>query len=164
MSRRAPATAPTYAEHVGQVTGLMNALAEARLERVTRTARRLYNVQSAVILLWRGSRLVYQVPHGAWLEASPELVALGQAAARVGAPRVICDAGLTVEATGSHRFIAIVPLAVDRGLSGGCLCLLDEHPRDFSGEDLQSLGDLATWAEHELDVVRLGQALALRTA
>ena len=164
MSRRLAAyqsTYPsTYAERIVSVTGLLDGLAEARLERVTRTARRLYGVQSAAILLWRGSRVVHQAWCGEGAQPTAVLAALGQEAVRCGAPRVVTD---TFATTGAH-FVAIVPLAVERGLSGGCLYLLDERARPFGTDDLQSLGDLATWAENELDVVHMGQKLALRMA
>jgi hypothetical protein len=151
MSRRLthrPTT--TYAERLGQVNGLMDTLAEARLERITRTARRLFDVDGAAILLWRNGRVVYQAAHG---EVELPLERLMRHA---GGVQVLEDA--------SGRLLVIAPLHVDLRLSGGCLCLVGAQARAFTGEDLQSLGDLATWAEHELDVVRLGQTLALRMA
>jgi hypothetical protein len=148
MSRRAHARpTTTYAERLGQVTGLMDALAEARLERVTRTARRLFGVEGAAIVLWRNGRVVYQAGN-----LAPGL-SLERLTRHAGAPQVLDDGRLVV-----------APLQVDLRLSGGCLCLSDVQARAFTGEDWQALGDLATWAEHELDVVRLGQTLALRMA
>jgi hypothetical protein len=150
MSRRAqhrPAT--TYAERLGQVNGLMDALAEARLERITRTARRLFGVSGAAIVLWRNGRVVYQAGN------APAELPLDRLEGHAGGPQVL---------EGQAGMLVIAPLHVDLRLSGGCLCLVDEQARAFTGDDLQSLGDLATWAEHELDVVRLGQTLALRMA
>ncbi|MDB5096785.1 MAG: diguanylate cyclase [Cyanobacteria bacterium RYN_339] len=151
MSRRLthrPST--TYAERLGQVHGLLDTLAEARLERITRTARRLFGVEGAAIILWRNGRVVYQAGSGT------EHLPLERLMRHGGGPQVLeGPAGST---------LAIAPLHVDLRLSGGCLCLYDADARALTTEDLQSLADLATWAEDELDVVRLGQTLALRMA
>ena len=159
MSRRSPAPS-TYNERLVQVHGLMDTLAEARLERVVRTARRLYGAQAAAILLWRGNRLAFAVQEGGLEVPADALLALGLAAVRDGAPRVLPEGDAAI----GRRFAVVAPLAVDRGLSGGCLVLLEPRSRGFDPEDLQSLGDLASWGEHELDAVRLGQQMALRLA
>lgn len=160
MSRRATTAKPTYAERLGQVNGLLNTLADARLERVTRTARRLYGVRLAAVLLWRGNRLVYQVVDGAAPLDPACAVALEQEIARGGGPRLATG----MRGLEALAFVAVAPLVWDRGLSVGCLVLLDDRPHALASDDVQSLGDLATWAEHELDVVHLGQTLALRMA
>ena len=127
---------------------------------MARTARRLYGVQAAAILLWRGNQLEFQALDGKLDWPVESLLAVAQEVYRSGAPRVLPEG----DALTGRRFLAIAPLAVERGLSGGCLCLLDPRPRAFEREDLQSLGDLVSWGEHELDVMRLGQTLALRMA
>ncbi len=152
MSRRHSNSQPTYAERVGRVNGLVDQLAEARLERVTRTARRLFGAESVQIVLWRNGQTVYQAGEGALPLALPELIRQVDGYA----PRLL---GLSNGAR-----VAIAPLEVERGRLQGCLLLAHPATPHFGPDELQSLADLAAWAEHELDMVRMGQTLALRLA
>jgi hypothetical protein len=152
MSRRHSHSQPTYAERVGRVTGLVDQLAEARLERVTRTARRLFGTQAVQLVVWRNGQPLYQAGELGLPFAVNDLIRHTDAYA----PRLVTLPNGVV--------VAIAPLQVERGRPSGCLLLTLPAAATFGPDELQSLADLAAWAEHELDMVRMGQTLALRLA
>jgi PAS domain S-box-containing protein len=60
------------------------------------------------------------------------------------------------------RFYAGQPLRAPSGHKVGTLCVLDVKPRSVTREELDSLCDLAHWAESELATAELGKALSAR--
>ncbi|MBI2191142.1 MAG: PAS domain S-box protein [Planctomycetes bacterium] len=60
------------------------------------------------------------------------------------------------------RFYAGHPLSGPEGYRVGTLCLMDGQPRMFSPSDVSALHDFASWAEHEINAVRLGQAFRIQ--
>ena len=149
--------------HVLHSLGLLDALPDERFDRVTRLAKRLFDVPVAKITLVDD-------------DAVFALSCAGQASGPV--PRelsfcshaIVNDGVLLVPETHSDprfhdnpyvagapfiRFYAGCPLGVPGGARLGSLCLIDFAPRQFSSEDVSLLRDLAGMVEQEMAAVQL---------
>ncbi len=136
---------------------------EERFDRLTRLAKRLFNVPIAVVSLVDANRQWFKSCQGLdATETSRDLSFCGHA---------ICgdDILLIPDATQDPRFhdnplvtgaphirfYAGRPLSVAGGSKVGTLCLIDSQPRGFHEEDRELLHDLARMAEHELAAVQM---------
>lgn len=149
--------------HVLHSLGLLDALPDERFDRVTRLAKRLFDVPVAKITLVD-------------TDAVFALSCAGQASGPVPRDRAFCahaivnDGVLLVPETHSDprfhdnpyvvnapyiRFYAGCPLGVPGGERLGSLCLIDFVPRQFSGEDVSLLRDLAGMVEQEMAAVQM---------
>lgn len=134
--------------------------AEKRFDRLTRLAKRLFNVPVAFVSLANqpcqvhspqvdSSNLTqpaYFVPPG----ASDELLVLQDTAQDQrfrNNPSVGRDSGV--------RFYVGYPISVGNGKPLGTLCLIDNQPHQFGEDDLALLRDLAKMAEQELFAMEL---------
>ncbi len=149
--------------HVLHSLGLLDALPDERFDRVTRLAKRLFDVPVAKITLVDD-------------DAVFALSCAGQASGPV--PRelsfcshaIVNDGVLLVPETQADprfydnpyvagapyvRFYAGCPLGVPGGARLGALCLIDFTPRQFSNEDVSLLRDLAGMVEQEMAAVQM---------
>jgi diguanylate cyclase (GGDEF)-like protein len=149
--------------HVLHSLGLLNNGPDERFDRLTRLAKRLFDVPVAKVTLVD-------------TDAVYALSCAGQSSAPV--PRelsfcshtIVNDGMLVVPDTRADprfcdnpyvtgapyiRFYAGYPLAVPGGTRLGALCLVDFDPRGFSGEDVALLRDLATMVEQEVAAVQM---------
>jgi len=139
--------------------GLLASSAEMRFERLTRLAKRLFNVPVAFVSLVDA--------HRQWLPSKPDHAA---AARHAVLPRAATsDELLVVPDTvlderfqdhplmgdASVRFYAGCPICVGNGDQLGTLCLIDNQPRAFGDDDQALLRDLAKMAEQELFAMEL---------
>lgn len=148
-------------------TGLLHTPAEARFDRITRLARQLFGVQSAVISLvaddyqWFKSRQGLDV-----CQTSREISFCGHA--------ILQDSIFLVEdarldprfadnplVTGGPciAFYAAAPLSIADDQRIGTLCVLDPQPRQPDAGTLQALRDLADLAEVEISRQQLQDQL-----
>jgi diguanylate cyclase (GGDEF)-like protein len=151
-----------------QKVRLLGTPAEERFDRITRLARRMFDVPMACIdivgekLAWLKSVQGFDgieglrkdsYCHYTVLDSDVNVIRDAREDARV------CDSAF------AHAwvFYAGVPLLFD-GEHVGVLCVGDTRPRDFGADEMASLADLAAMANHELQVAALSEsqiALAL---
>jgi len=133
---------------------------EERFDRITRIARDLFQVPTALISLvdahrqWFKSRTCLDAH-----ETSRAVSFCGHAILGTDAfvvenaladPR-FADNPLVTGPPGVH-FYAGMPLRSVTGKALGTLCLIDDKPRRFAAADVARLRDLAAWAERELNL------------
>jgi len=131
---------------------------EERFDRVTRLAKRLFDVPIVLISLVDENRQWFKSRQGLDAEETPrEISFCGHA--------IVDDSAMVVE-DASHderffdnplvtgdpriRFYAGHPLASVNGSKLGTLCIVDRAPRVLSDEDIKLLKDLASMVEAEL--------------
>jgi diguanylate cyclase (GGDEF)-like protein len=142
---------------------LFSANPDERFDRLTRLARRIFNVPVAKVTLV-GPEMVYTVScagepknpiprelsfcshaiHSDEIMIIPDTLADGRFANNpfvVGEPHI--------------RFYAGCPLIVANGCRLGTLCLVDQAPRTMTQEDISLLKDLAATVEHELTAMHM---------
>ncbi len=137
--------------------------AEERFDRLTRLAKRLFDVPIALVSLVDSDRQWFKSRVGLEAcETSRDVSFCGHAildndvfvvndAARD--PRF--NDNPLVDSEPRIRFYAGCPLTVGSGLRLGTLCLIDRTPREFGEEDKTLLRDLAVMAQQELEAVEL---------
>jgi diguanylate cyclase (GGDEF)-like protein len=141
--------------------GLLGTPAEERFDRITRLAKRLFDVPLAVVdivgakLAWLKSVQGFDGVEGLRCDSychhavlSDETFVVRDASTD---PRVF-DSGFAK----TWVFYAGVPLRFE-GERVGVLCIGDSQPRDFDDDEDRSLRDLAVMVEQELQVARMSQ-------
>ncbi|HEY1227890.1 MAG TPA: GAF domain-containing protein, partial [Ramlibacter sp.] len=167
----APAIPPDEAQRLLDLCRLelLDTAPEARFDRITRTAARLFGVPTALITLVDAERQWFKSRQGLQAESTPRRVSFcGHAVLQEG-PLVVPDAKADPRfadnplVTGEPhvRFYAGMPLHGSAGYRVGSLCVIDQVPRAFSPEDIAALADLAAWAELELNLDSIEHATAL---
>lgn len=140
---------------------ILDTVEEARFDRLTRIAARLFDVPIALVSLVDTDRQWFKSHHGldtcetsrdasfcahAILEADPLVV-----------PDALLDARFhdnPLVAGDPHiRFYAGHPIRTPTGESVGTFCLIDRAPREFTAADRAMLADLASMVERELALV-----------
>lgn len=136
---------------------------EERFDRLTRLAKRLFNVPIALVSLVDADRQWFKSCVGLDVsETSRDISFCGHAilgdqiltVPDAGLDERFYDNPLVVGAPGI-RFYAGCPLTVTNGSKLGTLCLIDIKPRDLDDEDRALLRDLARMAEQELAAVQM---------
>jgi hypothetical protein len=118
----------------------------------------VFGVQSAAVTLVDATTQHHTSQAGRELADGPRRTAFCDHTIRNDEPLVVEDA-LTDErfvdfpsvTSGQVRFYAGHPLTAPGGARVGALCVVDDQPRSFSEGDLAMLGELASWAQRELD-------------
>jgi len=136
---------------------------EERFDRLTRMAKRMFDVPIALVSLVDENRQWFKSSIGLDAqETSRDISFCGHAILGDG-PFVIPDATqderfadnpLVVDDP-DIRFYAGYPLKSPDGYKLGTLCIIDQEPRTLDKDDLQALHDLASTVENELAAVRL---------
>ena len=146
-----------------QDLNILDTPAEERFDRLTRLAKRMFDVPIALVSLVDENRQ--------WFKSSAGLDATETARDISFCGHTILQDGilLITDATKDERFAdnplvikdprirfyAGCPLRHIDGSKLGTLCIIDRKPRDFDDDDLQSLKDLAELAERELMAVQM---------
>lgn len=144
---------------------ILDTPAEERFDRITRTARRLFNVPIALISLVDGDRQWFKSCQGLAVNETSRSVSFCGHAILQDEPLVVPDAASDprfhdnplVTGDPTIRFYAGCPLRAPDGSKLGTLCLIGREPRTLTDEEVASLRDLAAWAESEIGQVRLGE-------
>lgn len=136
---------------------------EERFDRLTRLAKRLFDVPIAMVNLVDTNRLWFKSSQGVeGTECPRELGFCGHAILdddifvipdALLDPR-FCDNPFVIGEPNVH-FYAGVPLTLSNGCKVGTLCLVDQVPRTFSEEDKELLRDLGQMVEQELTAVQM---------
>ncbi|MCL9657205.1 sensor domain-containing diguanylate cyclase [Pseudomonas protegens] len=142
---------------------VLDTLPEERFDRVTRLAKRLFNVPIALISLVDGDRQWFKSAAG--LEASQTSRDISFCGHAILDDQIFmvrdaeCDERFRdnplVTGEPRIRFYAGCPLSVPNGSKLGTLCLIDTRPRDLDDEERALLRDLARMAEQELAAVQM---------
>lgn len=131
---------------------------EERFERITRMARRSFNVPIATITLIDAERQWFKSAQGLAVNQTPREVSFCGHAILEKDPMVVPDAtndprfsdNPLVTGDPSIRFYAGCPVHSPDGSTLGTLCLIDRSPRALDQQDLVALKDLAQMVEEEL--------------
>lgn len=139
---------------------VLDTASEERFDRVTRLARRLFDVPVALVTLIDRDRQWFKSADGFDAPETPRSMAVCDTTIRQSATFVVED--LTADprfadnplVTGPRRmrFYAGHPLYAPGGQPVGALCLLDRSPRTFSEAEQDTLRDLAAYVQQELGV------------
>ena len=141
---------------------VLDTQAEERFDRLTRMAKRMFNVPIALVSLVDENRQWFKSCIGlSASETSREISFCGHTILGDDVfiiPNAIedirfFDNPLVLDAP-NIRFYAGCPLTVN-GHRLGTLCIIDQTPRNFDKEDIAALKDLAAMVERELEAVQL---------
>ena len=141
---------------------------EERFDRLTRIAKQLFGVGTALVSLIDADRLWFKSRQGMALTQVPRNVSFcGHAILESGAFVVEDTAADTrfadnslVTALPGIGFYAGIPLFGPNGHAIGTLCLLDPKSRSFSAHDVSLLADLAVLVTQEMSNRELGDAVS----
>lgn len=138
-------------------SGLLQRGNTQRFDRLTRLARRLFNVPVSLITLVDADVLVFKSCDGLAYSAPDRKNTFCTHTIRHETPLIVTDATqderfcVNPLVTGEPyiRFYAGHPLRLPDGAIVGSFCLVDYHPRTFAEADLINLQDLAQIVEDE---------------
>jgi diguanylate cyclase (GGDEF)-like protein len=134
---------------------------EERFDRITRLARKLFDVPIALVSLVDADRQWFKSRQGLEAaETSREISFCGHAILE-DHPFVVADArdddrftdNPLVRDDPSIRFYAGHPVHGPDGTRVGTLCVIDREPRQMSSEDVATLIDLASMVDRELNLL-----------
>ncbi|AWA39205.1 GGDEF domain-containing protein [Pseudomonas fluorescens] len=142
---------------------LLDTAPEERFDRLTRLAKRLFNVPIALVTLVDKERQWFKSCVGLDTTETPRSVSFCGHAILRDELMLVPDArkderfhdNPLVTGEPNIRFYAGYPLTVPSGNKMGTLCLIDTKPRDLDEEERALLRDLAGMAEQELMAVQM---------
>jgi diguanylate cyclase (GGDEF)-like protein len=142
---------------------LLGSAREERFDRLTRLARRLFNVPIAIVTLVDSDNVFVKSCAGNDLVSVPRDVSFCAHAILSEDILVVPDTALDLRFHDSPlvtddpyvRFYAGCPLTMPGGCRLGTLCLLDTMPRKLEAEDCKLLRDLAAMVEQEIGALQL---------
>lgn len=142
---------------------ILDTHSEERFDRLTRVARRMFNVPIALVSLVDENRQWFKSCPGMPIrETSRDISMCGHAI--LGEEVFVIPDTLNDERFSDNpmvlgephiRFYAGRPIHTIHGFRIGTLCLIDYRPRIFDDQDLQDLNDLASMVESELTAIEL---------
>ncbi|CAI3788899.1 hypothetical protein AHFPHNDE_02584 [Pseudomonas sp. MM227] len=149
--------------HALHALNILDTRPEERFDRLTRLARRLFDVPIALVSLVDSDRQWFKSCQGMAATETPRDVSFCAHAILSDQILMIPDAGSDERfhdnplVTGEPRirFYAGCPLKVGNGSNVGTLCLLDTRPRVLDAEERGLLLDLASMAEREIAALQL---------
>ncbi|MFQ1814916.1 sensor domain-containing diguanylate cyclase [Aeromonas veronii] len=142
---------------------LLDSEAEERFDRLTRMARRVFNVPIALVSLVDEDRQWFKSCIGLEVRETARDISFCGHAIMGNETFIVPDASqdprfadnpLVVGGPGI-RFYAGQPLRIANGCKLGTLCIIDTVPRELSEEDVGLLKDLAAMVVRELEAVQL---------
>ena len=152
-----------------QALRVLDTPAEERFDRLTRLARRLFNVPIALVSLVDAQRQWFKSRAGLSISETPRDVSFCDHTIRGDDLLIVPDALLDERFAASPlvlgdpyvRFYAGCPLRSPNGQRIGTLCIIDRQPRQLDDDDRDALRDLAAVVERELAAVELATRDAL---
>lgn len=149
--------------HVLRALAILDTQEEERFDRLTRIARRMFDVPIALVTLVDSHRQWFKSCMGLQFKETPRDISFCGHAILGDEAFVINDASKDPRfsdnplVTGELqiRFYAGQPIRTTHGFKIGTLCLIDSKPRDFHARDMQDLNDLACMVENELAAIEL---------
>lgn len=139
---------------------ILDTQAEERYDRITRMAKRLFDVDICLVSLVDSDRQWFKSKAGLDACETGRDISFCGHAINEGRPFVILDAAKDdrfadnplVTGPPNIRFYAGQPIEGPGGYRIGTLCLIDSNPREMSPADLETLEDLAQLVEDEIKV------------
>lgn len=136
---------------------------EERFDRITRMARRVFDVPIALVSLVDENRQWFKSKQGLDASETPRDISFCGHAILGNEIFVIEDAVEDIRFTDNPlvtgephiRFYAGMPLRYLNGSKLGTLCIIDRKPRVFDDSDYEMLRDLAEMAESEINAIQL---------
>lgn len=160
-----PATPSNEHERLAALKALdiLDTESEERFDRLTRLAKRLFDVPIALVSLVDSDRQWFKSCHGLSARETPRDISFCGHTILGDEPMVVTDTlndprfsdNPLVTDEPHIRFYAGYPLSTIDGYKLGTLCLIDRQPRQFDSDDHAALQDLAQMAESELAAVQL---------
>ncbi|MBB3167437.1 sensor domain-containing diguanylate cyclase [Simiduia aestuariiviva] len=157
----APGTPPDESERLASLRGLnlLDTAPEERFDRLTRMAKRLFNVPTALVSLVDCDRQWFKSRQGWDLRETPRDISFCGHAIMGDDILLIPNAcederfhdNPLVTGASAIQFYAGCPLNIQGSSGLGTLCVMDQRPRNFSDDDLTLLRDLAAMAAQELE-------------
>lgn len=161
----APAKPANEAERVSTLRSMniLDTAPEERFDRLTRLARRLFDVPIALVSLVDTNRQWFKSCQGLCVPETPRDISFCGHAILGDQVLMIPDAtnderfhdNPLVTGDPHIRFYAGCPLRVGNGVKIGTLCLIDSRPRILDAEERDLLRDLASMAEQEIEAFQL---------
>ena len=161
----APIKPANEATRIQALHGLkvLDSAPEERFDRLTRLAKRLFNVPIALVTLVDKDRQWFKSCVGLDVNETPRDVSFCGHAILQDELLLVPDAkqdkrfhdNPLVTGEPNIRFYAGYPLTVPNGNKMGTLCLIDTQPRELDDEERALLRDLAGMAEQELMAVQM---------
>lgn len=138
-------------------SGLLEAENRQAYDRLTRLAKRLFNVPVAMVNLIDERAQIELSVDGPGPYTLPRHVSVCAHTILSHEPLVVADThndmrfvdNPLVTTQPGIRFYAGIPLRLPDGATVGSLCVVDHTPREFSAADIAALSDLAALAEDE---------------
>jgi len=142
---------------------VLDTQAEERFDRLTRMSKRLFGVPIALVSLVDENRQWFKSCVGLNVSETPRDISFCGHAILGNDIFVIPDTtkdkrfadNPLVLNEPNIRFYAGCPLSSQNGCKLGTLCIIDQKPRNLTEEDLDTLKDLASMVERELEAVQL---------
>ena len=139
---------------------------EERFERITRTAKRVFNVPVAAVTVMNNDKQWFKSVLGWTISELPAEQSLCNPTIADEQLTVVPDTTTDpryadnplVVGKPKFRFYAGYPLKDKWGTTAATLCVLDIKPREFSADDVQALQDLGQMAQSEIVSDRLSEA------
>jgi diguanylate cyclase (GGDEF)-like protein len=142
---------------------ILDTLPEDRFDRLTRLAKRLFDVPIALVSLIDSDRQWFKSAVGLEVKETPREISfcghaiLGDDIFEV--PDTLLDARFSdnplVKDTPAIRFYAGCPLVVSNGSKLGTLCLIDQAPKKLTEDDKILLRDLAKMVALEIEAIHM---------
>ncbi len=162
---KTPAVPSNEAERLATLHSLkiLDTEAEERFDAITRIAKRLFNVEIALVSLVDTNRQWFKSKQGLDASETPRDISFCGHAILSENTFVIEDASKDARfadnplVTGAPniRFYAGAPIAYLDGQNMGTLCIIDSKPRAFTKDDEKLLNDLKSLVERELAAIEL---------
>lgn len=142
---------------------ILDTLAEERFDRLTRLARRIFDVPIALVSLVDEDRQWFKSCLGLSAKETPREISFCGHAILQNDVFVVEDTYLDsrfhdnplVTGDPNIRFYAGCPINYLHGYNLGTLCLLDTKPRQFDADDQQTLKELTELVESEITAIEL---------
>jgi len=142
---------------------ILDTPSEERFDRLTRMAKRIFDVPIALVSLVDENRQWFKSCIGLGVRETPRDISFCGHTILGGVIFIIPDAtkderffdNPLVTSEPYIRFYAGCPLRFTDGSRLGTLCIIDQKPRNLNDDDLEALKDLALTAERELAAVQL---------
>lgn len=140
-----------------RAAGVLDSPAEERFDRITRLARRVFDVPIALVSLVDAERQWFKSHQGLDVRETPREISFCSHAIHDDRVFIVPDAltdprfadNPAVTGEIRARFYAGRPIRMF-GRRVGTLCLVDRRPRELRDDDVRALNDLATLVEEEL--------------
>jgi diguanylate cyclase (GGDEF)-like protein len=138
---------------------LVDTPAEARFDRITRLAQRVFQAPFAMVALMEKERQWFKSAMGHLIFETPRAESFCQYTIAQDSPLIVCDASadsryfdLPAVFDMGVRFYAGIPVRSIDGKAVGTLCVLDLTKRDSATGFIEPLEDLARWVQAELQL------------